>query len=234
MLSTVSDSDLVNACQILFSPYGNICSVDFIKSLNSSTLKKAYRKKALETHPDRCEALGVDETVLSEKFNKVKTAYEVLKPVTSESYITKPDKVVKNKPFGFYQGPMPGYQLLIGQFLYYSGAISWHTLIDAISWQRRQKPLYGKIAQDWGMLSYNEILVIMEHKQKGEKIGEFAMKRGYLSLFQHLAIMGKQKKTHALFGEYFIINGIYSRRQMALVVKKATRHNNNILQGRRI
>ena len=231
MLSTVSDSDLVTACQILFSPYGNRCSVDFVKSLNTSTLKKAYRRKALETHPDRCEALGVDKTVLSEKFRKVKTAYEVLKPVTSGDKITILQQEKKTKPDVFYSGTMPLNELRLGQFLYYSGAISWKTLIDAISWQHRGKPLYGQIARDWGMLSSEEIQRIMKCKNTGEKIGEYARAKGYLSLFQHLAIMGKQKKTRALFGEFFIRRGIYSRRQMDAVVKNVRRHNEKIIRG---
>ncbi len=231
MLSTVSDSDIVNACQILFSPFGNKCSVDFVKSLNTSALQKAYRRKALETHPDRCEALGVDKTVLNEKFRIVQTAYEVLKPVTSGALVSTPQQKNSTRPESFFSGSIPLTRLLLGQFLYYSGAISWSTLIDAISWQRRKKPLYGRIAKDWGMLSSEDILTIVTSKKHSEKIGEYAREKGYLSLFQHLAIIGKQKKSHTLFGEYFIGKGLFSRRQMEYMVQKTCEHNKRIFNG---
>lgn len=43
-------------------------------------VKKAYKKKALETHPDRLPAgsTPADKKVSEERFQKVSTAYEVL------------------------------------------------------------------------------------------------------------------------------------------------------------
>ena len=95
MLSTTSTSELITACQILFSPEGSKCSVDFIKTLKPSTLKKVYRKKALETHPDR---RGDSDSInAGELFMKVKTAYEILKPVADgKTRITTPKNSLDN------------------------------------------------------------------------------------------------------------------------------------------
>jgi DnaJ-class molecular chaperone len=41
----------------------------------------AFRKKALETHPDRARAIGTSETELTRRFKEVTLAYEILKPV---------------------------------------------------------------------------------------------------------------------------------------------------------
>lgn len=239
MLSTTSTSELINACQILFSPEGSKCSVDFLKTLNPSTLKKVYRKKALETHPDRrgnstSEASG-------ELFIKVKTAYEILKPVADgktripEYKKRNTDKPKKNytekteKPFdAYYSGTLPFHPLLFGQYLYYSGTITWKTLMDAIIWQRSRKKTYGQIALQWKMLSENDISNIMRRKKPGEKFGAYAKKSGYLTIFQHLAIMGKQRKQAGLFGDYFIQKGILTKRQVDNLVQKTINHNNHL------
>lgn len=232
MLLTTSNSELVNACQILFSPEGSKCSVDFIKTIKPSTLKKVYRKKALETHPDRFSISGLDES--GELFLKVKTAYEILKPVADGTTNVKEPlraekKSSRDKPFdAFYNGTVPFHKLLFGQFLYYSGTITWKTLMDAIVWQRRKKKIYGQIALQWKMLSENDITHIMRKKKPDEKFGAYAKKFGYLTIFQHLAIMGKQRKHSSLFGDYFIQKGILTKRQVDNLVEKTINHNSRI------
>ena len=50
-------SQLFNACNVLFGPNAGV-TVDFIRYLQMSGLKAVYRKKALESHPDRAVALA--------------------------------------------------------------------------------------------------------------------------------------------------------------------------------
>lgn len=234
MLSTASNSELVTACQILFSPEGGKCSVDFIKTIKPSTLKKVYRKKALETHPDRCNISGSDSAESGELFLKVKSAYEILKPVADGTTDVKRPRDLKtksndDKPFdAFYSGVVPLHTLLFGQFLYYSGAITWKTLMDAIVWQRRKKKIYGQIALQWKMLSEKDITHIMRKKKPHERFGAYAKKSGYLTIFQHLAIMGKQRKEGSLFGEFFIQKGILTKRQVDNLVQKTINHNSQV------
>lgn len=230
MLSAAPSSELVNACQILFSPEGSTCSVDFIRALEPSTLKKVYRKRALETHPDRCKSSGLDEVKSGELFLKVQSAYETLKPVATGTATRIFKSATNNKKprDGFYNGTLPFHKLLFGQFLYYSGIITWETLMQAIVWQRRNKRPYGQIALQWEMLSTDDIFHIMQNKKSGEKFGEYAKKFGYLTLFQHLAIMGKQQAQNTLFGEYFIRKGLLSKRQVDNIVQKTINHNNRI------
>lgn len=237
MISSVSNSDIINACQILFSP-GAQCSPEFINNIKPSALKIAFRKKAFETHPDRSRAMGRREDEQSRLFREVHTAYEVLRPVADGVARLKikvaPD--IKNTapkgpatdPFrtsSFYTGALPEHKLRLGQFMYYSGVIPWKTLVDALSWQRRLKPLYGQIALEWEMLERKDIDHIMKFKGAAEKIGEYAKKHGFLTGFQHLAIMGKQRKHHRLIGDYFIEKGILSPRQLELLVRRTHDHN---------
>ena len=98
----------------------------------------------------------------------------------------------------FYSGNVPKRELLIGQFLYYSGLISWKTLFDAVCWQRKQRPAIGKIALDWGILSPDNIKRILTERNYKEQFGDYALRNGLISHFKHLAIVGRQKKLQPL------------------------------------
>jgi hypothetical protein len=242
MLTTVSSTDLAYACQILFST-DETRVLAFVKTLDLSTLKTAFRKKALETHPDRAKALGRAESDQSQRFREVKKAYELLLPVagrkSSFSRVTcgrqAPSPGVRPRPARprksttrtsyYFRGPVPSQPMRLGQFLYYSGIITWRHLIDAISWQRRIKPRYGQIALDWEIIDLGQITQILRAKTQGERFGEYARKNGIISEFQHLAIMGKQQKFHRLFGEYFLDHGILTPRQLDIVLKRLIQHN---------
>ena len=91
----------------------------------------------------------------------------------------------------YFTGNVPRREPLIGQFLYYSGLISWDTLNHAIVWQRRQLPIIGTIAHDWGFLSAEEIQSILKERSYKDHFGEYARRNGYITNFQHLAIVGK-------------------------------------------
>lgn len=244
MLTTVTSTDLVRACQILFSPETSV-SLAFVQNLDPSTLKTAYRKKALETHPDRARALGVHEQIQTKRFREVKRAYEVLLPVTEKTVTVafpgqnrprpqakraetpheKPRYTTRNKTSSYYRGCVPNHSLRLGQYLYYSGIITWRHLIDAISWQRRVKPRYGQIALEWNILDHQQIMDILIQKENSERFGEYARRCGIITDFQHLAIIGKQNKCHRLFGEYFVLNGILTQRQLDILLIRLMQHN---------
>lgn len=244
MLTPLSSTDLLRACQILFSPEKPF-SVTFVKSLDPAMLKTAFRKKALETHPDRAKALGVHEHVQTRRFREVKRAYEVLLPLADKSTLIPdvdrirvhpapggprperkpPQRPAQTRTSSFYTGIIPGHSLKLGQYLYYSGIITWRHLIDAISWQRRIRPRYGQIAQEWNILDHQQILMILRERDFRERFGEYARRCGLISNFQHLAILGKQKMHHRLFGEYFLDHGILTQRQLEILLRRLDKHN---------
>lgn len=131
----------------------------------------------------------------------------------------------KNHPDHFYTGGLPKGNLMLGQFLYYSGLISFRTLIDAICWQRRQRPLIGQIAVTWGLLSSQDVLRILTVRTFDEKFGECALRSGYISNFEQFALIGKQKRLQRPFGEYFIENGILSSADLTGIARKQQLHN---------
>ena len=134
----------------------------------------------------------------------------------------------------FYKGGIPKRKLLIGQFLYYSRLISWQTLLDALYWQRKQRPIIGKIALDWGILSSDEIERILSERSFKDKFGEYALRNGFITYFQLLAITGRQKKLQPPIGKYFIQEKILDYLEINKMIKRQKSHNRNVLKSNRM
>jgi len=243
-LSFLSKTNLFNAYHVLFG-YDKSVSIELLKQLQPPALKAVYWKKALETHPDRSKVLGKVESEMDEQFKEVTLAYENLNFILKDDRIDtlddetgiqrkSPERSAKvNKKRGvsdhFYKAWLPKRRLLIGQFLYYSGYISWRNLIDAIIWQKRQRPVIGQIALNWGILTAYDIRRILterniEQRYK-EKFGEYACSKGYITSLQHLALLGKQRLLQRPIGEYFIEQGILYARKIDEIVAKQKVHN---------
>ncbi len=250
------NKSLVRAYRLLFSSYGDF-SIEQIKRLNLSTLKDAFRVKAKETHPDKSKALGIKTEILTEKFTEISEAYTNLSAYVEKNrgklsrHYYKSEK--KNCPAGgsgnqksssgntgYGQGQysdeakngkevyIGNLKLLFGQYLYYSGHISFKTLLDAIIWQRRQRDQYGKLAMEWGILKNVDILHILKNRKPFEKFGESAVRLGLINPFQHTAILIKQRKKQRLIGEFFIKNGILTPIKLNDMLKRHESHNKNI------
>ena len=148
--------ELFDACLVLFGPETSV-SEEYLKYLRPAGLKSAYRKIALETHPDRARALGKRPSELNARFTEVSLAYRKLNAAIKDDGILLADpppdyrapekpaaqpkkkKQRRKNPDHFFRGTPPQRHLLFGQFLFYSGIVSWKTYIRAarisrISW----------------------------------------------------------------------------------------------------
>ena len=132
----------------------------------------------------------------------------------------------------FYTGKIPNRELLIGQYLYYSGVISWRILIEAIAWQIKHRPRIGQIAVDWGMITYYEIAKILSKKAWNEKFGECALRTGYITAFEHIALLGKQKGIQSPLCHYFIKKKVLLPSQISSYLRKQAVHNLNISRNK--
>jgi len=243
MLSNHSKTDLLSAYSILFDS-GFAFSIAYLNSLQPDELKTAFRKKALATHPDRSMTLGLAESELQVRFQEVSKAYEVLKfyitknketPLThsddwarvrkAKNFAGKKNAEAKWKEDHFYQGILPDRRLKIGQFLYYSKIISWQTLIDAIVWQKKQRPLFGQIARDWGYLTSEDVVSIISQKRYQDRFGDYALRNGYLTPFQQMAIAGRQRICQPLIGSHFIRKGVVTESQMKILNQRVQSYN---------
>jgi hypothetical protein len=150
---------------------------------------------------------------------------------------TKKTRQIEIKPRNsserFYKGNIPKRKLLIGQFLYYSGLISWKTLFDAVYWQRKQRPIIGKIALDWGILTSDEIHRILTERSYKDNFGEYALRNGFITYFEFMAIIGKQKKLQPPIGKYFIQQGILGNNDIKKMTEGLKNHNIKVINGDR-
>lgn len=244
MSSVLLNQDLLNAYHVIFGSTGGV-SVDIFRHLHPSALKTAYRKKAFETHPDRSLIVGKMENDMSDCFVELTLAYETLQSALKgfrlndyryDDRIQKKGRKRTTNAFShndagdfFYKGHLPKRKLLLGQFLYYSGMVSWKMLIDAISWQKKQRPSIGQIALKWGILSEYDIQAILNQRilerSFDKRFGEYAWIKGYLTSFERLALLGKQRMLQRPIGEYFVEKRILPAGNIDKIIEKLWSHN---------
>jgi hypothetical protein len=261
--------------------------------LSLSVLKRAYRQRALETHPDRVHVTGADPSATTARFLEVTSAYEALgdflgqagkvgkavvvttRPATTPAArqatrqatrqaarpaaraagrpTTRPAPKPATKPAAqptppeasrasdtkeqqrdnyanapqdhYWSGPLPQHELLLGQFLYYSGAISWRTLIGAIHWQYGQRQRFGEIAVAQGHLTATAWQRVLRLAKPLEPCGDAAVRLGYLSTQTRDAIVATQRWRQPRFGRYFIERGTLRTDELLEATLRQWQHN---------
>lgn len=250
------DFDLQQAYRELFGASAAV-NAQIFGRLTGTQVKKAFRRRALETHPDRCRSNGQDVVHLQRQFVQVSQAYRRLlqaiddgslrrqlraasqastktnsaprshvRPTHNAETTTSPPQYKPSKgPQQYYAGPMPCRPLRLGEYLYYSGQVSWQALVASLVWQRQQRLRFGQIAQTWGMLNESAIARIIMAKKGGELFGECALRLGELSPFQQLAVVGKQRLEQPRIGEYFRRQELVSAQEISLAQRESDLHN---------
>jgi hypothetical protein len=124
---------------------------------------------------------------------------------------------------------MPRRRLRLAEFLYYSGRVPWQEFVGAIAWQRKQRPPVGRIAVDFGFLSRGDVTEILERRRREggstEPFGEFAVRRGYITPFQLLALLGQQLRLQRPIGRYFVERGLVNDGDIDAARAAVFRHN---------
>ncbi len=274
-MQVIAEKELVRACQILF---GSQLQIDrrFLEYLQPAGVKKAYRLKALETHPDIFATTTNDlQSVSTTLFREVQTAYENLShylaarekgfrfpvfgygpfptgtptggprpkkangkrgPQTqSENFGNEKEKNGGNgryyrgwRPDTHFRGALPERELLLGNYLYYAGAINWNTMIQALVWQRRQRPRVGELARRMGWLTDDHIRFICRNRELFERFGYSAQRLGLLTQLQIKVLLFRQRCLQPKLGEYFVENEIITEEMLADLVRQCQEHNARI------
>ncbi len=129
----------------------------------------------------------------------------------------------------FHRGSIPEGRLRLAEYLYYSGRISWRTLVDAIAWQRAQRPTLGRIAVDWGHLNELDVREVLASRRRdrahGVLFGEQAVRCGLITPRQLLALVGRQRFLQRRIGEYFVDFGFLRPEEIPEIRLAIIRHN---------
>lgn len=289
----VMDAQFSNTLQIeknLHLVFGKHIAVGSLeaKSLTRSDLKKAYFKKAKETHPDRAACVGIPVAILEQRFKNLQTAYDILqdnwesgnlKDFLSNTKVQKTSypqnaQTKQNKQTEQKQGPkpqktttktqseyqrrarenqqknqsttktkfqkskqsqsivkeyspilLPSIKLRLGEYLYYTGKIEWQDFLRALRWQYKNRPKIGDLAFSMGLLSNDQILIILSKRRQGELFGETAQRLGFLDSRNVMVLCGRQKLLDLPLGKYFILQGLLSQASLTCALEGLNRHN---------
>lgn len=248
MLQMYHFDDLQRACQILF---GQDLVVDqqFLLNLDNSHLKRAYRQRALATHPDRfADQAESVRAVYARQFREASEAYQKLTrhlalrsgatrkhgifagfdlrsvKKTRETVWTPPGAKAENGRI-YDPNKVPSWPVRTGEYLYYSGVVNWKTLISALVWQRQQREALGEIARRWGWLSENEVFSLLSERRKGERLGDILLRHGLINSFQLNMLLRHQEKSQKRLGRYFIENSLFSESELIRYLGDLRRHN---------
>lgn len=276
MTQVMAEQDLYQACEVIFGS-GLDLSRDFLEYLQLSGVKSAYRKRALETHPDRFAAL--DDAAAEHKkgvlFHDVQRAYENLVDylkareqgivLLNPSVLKRPrparpaSRAPRRPPFyrshrhpggaannngqrhtaggngdnqasfwnldELYRGPLPKRPLMLGHFFYYSGIASWRTIVQALIWQRGQRPKIGEVSRRLGLLDEEEIATILRRRSHCHPFGEAARRLGLLDEEQLRQLLQAQKRLQRRFGEYFVAHNILTPAELTRLLRACHQHN---------
>ena len=236
-MNIVSEENLFQACRVLFGPEAAI-SRSFLYCLQPSGISNAFRRRALETHPDRFAMMDEESRRKgAELFIEADRARSRLlsfcrerdgRMLASRHRRKRPVQGSDRKqtsPVKLYSGSIPQRRLRFGEFLYYSGIITWHAFVKAIVWQRRQRPRFGDIARRWRYLSEQDIRGIITRKRFSEPIGEAAVRIRFLSQFQVNTILFHQMFSQRPIGEYFVENGFLTKDRVDELLAGLKQHN---------
>jgi|GEM_PF-1001874 len=238
--------DLLGACRVLFGPQPKLDHA-FVERLDVGAVRRRFRQRAMEVHPDRAAVLGQSPTKLAGAYAQVEAAYRVLlehlqprprpqtaRPASPPARPTSPPHARRPAPSPdhFWNGRLPPRTLRFGEYLYYSGRIPWMQLISALVWQTRQLPRFGQIATGFGFLTSESIAKSLALRLPSEKIGEAALRLRLLSTLQQQTVLRAQSRGRRRIGDYFIESGLLAATDLAQLERGFRAHNASIALAR--
>ena len=224
----MATADLLRACHELFGvPVDETAGI--LETLDLPSLKRAYRRAAQATHPDRFGHLAdEDRRAKVEAFIRVGGAYQLLRaflgqgaavprvPADPGCASPRPDR---------RRGPLPSRPLQLGEFLVYSGVLSLEIVEDAVSWQRRAAPCLGQIATGWGWLGASQIEAALGQRRSGERVGTTLVRHGLLTPFKLRVLLRHQERVRPRLGSYFTARGLLSPERLRRYLSLQAAHN---------
>lgn len=241
-MTAIQENDVWDACHLLFGQQAQL-SRGFLDYLQPEGAKAAYRQLAKQHHPDQHGHL--DAATYAEKtalFQRINEAYQLLGNYfdlrangqlnwrgSSRPQPHEPASKGQNRRRSRSQRPhqrhVPPRHLPLGLFLYYQGLISYRDLIQALTWQRRQRPVLGEIAQRWGWLDATTLERICRFRGQTFRFGERAVEMGLITPFQLQILLRYQQRLQQPIGQYFLQQGLVYDQQLQEYLHQHQEHN---------
>jgi len=246
-----SEIALFNACRTLFGKEVNL-SHEFLYYLQPSGAKTAFRNQAKAHHPDaHASSSPLIRQQQTERFREIRQAYDLLieylekrprirpasfknSPAQTAAYRSKstPRQSTQQRPHP-KPSAIPSIPLEFGMYSFYQGKVTYQQLIEALVWQRRQRPTLGAIAQKWGWLSAAKVSQILGHRGQAVRFGKKAIELGHLKPHQVEALLNYQRTLQKRIGQYFVEKGLLSDAEANRISQQLTKHNRQISQRTR-
>lgn len=124
-----------------------------------------------------------------------------------------------------YEGPLPQRQLLFGHFLYYSGLTNWRTISRILTWQRTGRPRLGELGRRFGMCRQEDITTILHARKPFGQFGETAQLLGILTEQQVRILMFHQQRLQKKFGTILLEKNLLSQPELEELLDQFQHHN---------
>ena len=250
----LNKSEILSAYRLIFAPSAK-ADLNALGSIGLEDVKRAYRKMALDVHPDRFASYGeIYQKECTERFIELCNAYEILSRYLSlEEKRFMPDaKVHESAPwprtyegkrrngsgpfrhsngnscgFSGQQRNLPRRYLRFGEFLYHSSLVSWKALVRALVWQSKQRPRIGEIAMRWHWLNESQTHIILGDRHPGERLGEALLRHQIISPFQLRVLINYQRRLQSPIGQYFVNEGFLREDEIKYLLELHRSHNLN-------
>ena len=247
-----SETALFNACRTLFGKEVNL-SHEFLHYLQPSGAKSAFRAQAKAHHPDaHAGSSSKVHKEQTERFREIRQAYDLITDFLNKRHLRsksiprrapvqpKPNRYQSRAKAHTYkrsqakpQSSVPAIPLEFGMYSFYKGKVTYQQLIEALVWQRRQRPALGALAQKWGWLTEDKVEHILKHRGHSARFGKKAVELGYLRAHQVDALLKHQRSLQQRIGDYFVEKGLLTKEEADEISNNLKSHNNRLGKKRR-
>jgi hypothetical protein len=256
IIGAASRDRILEACEHIFGSDVRI-NEHFLRYLQHSGLKAAYRKRVKQLHPDSAGGDGETFILIKESYDLIQSflinrdkklpdlapffsraeggaysgkANRRTRPWKPQEHTrapghSRPGKPADSRQDHYYRGHIPPCSLRFGQYLYYCGRISWKMLIDAVCWQKNNRPTFGTLAADLGYIDSGGLSEVIRQKSQGEFIGDTALRLGLMTDVQVRTVLFRQNRFNLPIGRYFLKEGLLSHVDITRCLNSMELHN---------
>jgi hypothetical protein len=244
-MDKVGQKELLAACRVLFD---REFEASFLRQLQETGLQSAWRRKALQTHPDRVVP-DAAKRAHTERFIEARRAYGLLlehvarrprrggsagapAPTASQPR-PRPSRPSPRapRPAAGWQGKgrpeagVPRRSLRLGEYLYHSRQIPFEALIAALVWQRLQRDRFCDVCRRWRLLTDADVARLLAERSALERVGEVAERMRLLTAFQVRTVLAFQRSRQRPIGVYFVEKGLLTPARLEGLLERCRRHN---------